>query len=432
MKYLSLSTILLLCSFQVIAQDIVAGPMLGYNTMREVAVWVQVDKESSLQLRYWPKGSYPVIAKLSQAVETSDRKTNTALLIAELLEPGTSYQYEIFANGKTLSVEGPLTFTTQSLWHWRENPPAFNFLAGSCMYINDPAYDRPGKPYGGQYEILKKMANEEADFMMWLGDNIYLREADWNSRSGIYYRNKHTRQIPELQPLLRSMHHYAIWDDHDYGPNDSDGTYWNKHITLEAFKDFWANPNYGVAGLGGVTGVFTWNDCQYFLLDNRWHREAQDPDNDLLGKEQIDWLINSLRGSKASFKFICVGGQLLSDFQKYENHAIFVKERAYIIRQLDKYNIKGVIILNGDRHSSEISKHTTADGDVFYDVTSSPLTSGSYDHTDEDNSKRIPGTMVGEQSYAQFFIEGTFKQRSCRVELKDKNGKILVQQKLEF
>lgn len=38
----------------------------------------------------------------------------------------------------------------------------------------------------------------------------------------------HSRSVAELQPFLASTHHYAIWDDHDYGPNDSDRGFYNK------------------------------------------------------------------------------------------------------------------------------------------------------------------------------------------------------------
>ena len=113
---------------------------------------------------------------------------------------------------------------------------------GSGAYFNEARYDRSGNPYGDGYEIYSNMAKAGADFMIWLGDNIYLREPDWNSWSGIIHRYTHDRAIPELQEFLASTHHYAIWDDHDYGPNNSDRGYWNKNQTMEAFKIFWANP----------------------------------------------------------------------------------------------------------------------------------------------------------------------------------------------
>ncbi len=89
---------------------------------------------------------------------------------------------------------------TKSLWKWRTDAPDFSFLAGSCSYINEPEYDRPGRPYGGDFETFNSMAREEAKFMVWLGDNAYLREADWDSKFGIQHRFTHSRSLVELQP----------------------------------------------------------------------------------------------------------------------------------------------------------------------------------------------------------------------------------------
>jgi len=317
LKFFSL-TLALFFGSSLSAQKIVAGPMLGYNTMREVAVWVQLDTESEVYLSVAPKENSKFISK-GFKVNTLNEKANTATLISPLLEPGTAYLIQVMANDKPVGEK--FEITTQSLWQWRKPAPDFSFLAGSCLYINEKEYDRPGTPYGADYQILEQMATEQSDFMIWLGDNNYLREVDWNSRQGIYHRYTHSRGLPELQPLLRKMHHYAIWDDHDYGPNDSDWTYWNKEITREAFTDFWANPNYGVTGLKGITGTFSWSDCQFFLLDNRWDRSPEEDEGSILGEDQVNWLIDALRYSQASFKFICLGGQFISDFQGFENHA---------------------------------------------------------------------------------------------------------------
>ena len=33
---------------------------------------------------------------------------------------------------------------TQVLWDYRMDPPPFSFVTGSCAYINEAQYDRPG------------------------------------------------------------------------------------------------------------------------------------------------------------------------------------------------------------------------------------------------------------------------------------------------
>lgn len=403
-----------------ITQDLKSGPMLGYSTMREVGIWLQMEEQGYAAIRYWPQADKSDM-KISEIFYVERYKANTATVSIGPLEPGVIYEYSVIVNNQ--ETDKIHEFTTQSLWQWRTDAPAFDFIAGSCVYINDEAYDRPGKGYGSDYGIFEKIADEDADFMVWLGDNNYLREADYESRSGIYHRYTHSREVPELQRLLRSMHHYAIWDDHDFGPNDSDGTYWGKEITREAFVDFWANPNYGVHGLEGITGTFTWNDCEFFLLDNRWNRTPPSAEGQILGDDQIRWLIDRLRGSKASFKFICVGGQVVSDFAGFENHAVYGAERKKLLGLLDDYDIENVVFLTGDRHHSEVSKYVTPDGQVIWDVTASPLTSGAYDHADEQNSYRHEGSMIGEHNYAVLSVRGDKKNRKLSVVFKDAKGK---------
>jgi alkaline phosphatase D len=88
----------------------------------------------------------------------------------------------------------------------------------------------------------------------------------------------------------------------------------------------------------------------------------------------MQWLIDALVTSKATFKFVAIGGQVLSNASLYENYATYPKERAQLLDLLVKEELKNVIFLTGDRHKTELSK-IKRNGIVFYDLTVSPLTS---------------------------------------------------------
>jgi len=231
-----------------------SGPMVGYADYREVALWVQTTQEATVYFEYWEAGK-PEQRYRTAAVRTTAADGFTARIIADHLEPGRKYEYALFINGQEVSRPYPLRFQTLPLWQWRTDPPNFRIAVGSCLYINEPAYDRPGRPYGGDYEILQAIYEKQPDAMLWLGDNVYLREVDWNTRSGMIKRYTHTRSVPEMQPLLGSVHHYAIWDDHDYGPNNSDRSFIHKDQSREVFELFWANPTYGLDGEHGASSV---------------------------------------------------------------------------------------------------------------------------------------------------------------------------------
>ena len=150
------------------------------------------------------------------SVESDEKHGHTAHLELTGLEPGTDYDVVMVVGGKELTES--MEVSTQVLWDYRMDPPPFSFVTGSCAYINEPEYDRPGRPYGGGYEIFESMAAEDPDMMLWLGDNIYLREVDFQSYSGFLHRYSHMRQTPEMADLLKACPQYAIWDDHDFGP----------------------------------------------------------------------------------------------------------------------------------------------------------------------------------------------------------------------
>mgnify|MGYP002078529241 CR=1 FL=1 len=397
--------------------------MLGPVATREAIIWVQTHDAAKVRVSCkLAEKDAPWVA--TQEIMTEAKNSYIAHITLSMLEPGKSYEYEVLVNGIKQKFDYPLLFKTQPLWQFRSDPPDFSFVAGSCFYVNDEAYDRPGKPYGGEYQILNHIQNEKADFMVWLGDNTYLREADFDSKSGIWYRQSHTRALPELQPVLATMPHYAIWDDHDYGPNDSDWTYELKNHTKDAFYAFWPNNAYGAGHTEGVTSSFVWGDCQFFMLDNRWYRTVEKENGSILGAQQKFWLMEALKSSPATYKFVCVGGQFLSNAKVYENFANYTQEREEIIQFLDENNIKGVIFLTGDRHHSELTKLKTEKGNVIYDITSSALTSGTGMHN-EANTLRVPDSMIGVRNYAVISVSGKRKERKLELKFKNSAGEII-------
>lgn len=413
--------------------QLAAGPMIGAVDFKEVKIWLQTEKAQAVFLKYRLKGSSTPFIN-TQTITTSPHNAFTAVFVADRVQQGCEYEYEVFVGNKKAVLNRPLNFKTQTLWQYRMDPPEFSFLAGSCVYINDSITDRPGKPYGGDYGIFNAMAQHKADFMLWLGDNTYYREVDWNTRTGMLYRNSHTRKLPELQPFFSKMAHYAIWDDHDFGPNNSDRSFWNKDLSREIFSYFWANPSYGLPQNGGITSTFMWNDVEVFLLDNRYFRnvnERKSGSRSILGAVQLEWLKDALASSTAPFKFVAMGGQLLSDARKYEMYSNygFDAERAEIIKYIQEEGIKGVVFINGDRHHTELSVLREANKPTIYDLTVSPLTSGSHFST-EVNNLRVPETYVAKQNYAEIFVKGPYKKRFIEVVVFDKTGKKLWEQRL--
>lgn len=405
-----------------------SGPMVGYSAMREVGLWVQTKSEAEVFIKYWNTKN-PDSKLSTNKIKTMSQNGFTAKLVADNLEPGEVYNYELYINNKKVQTNYELKFQTQKLWQWREDPPEFSFVTGSCFYVNEEKYDRPGKPYGNDYQIITSIYKSKPDFMLWLGDNYYLREADWDSWFGILHRITHTRSIPELQPLLGSVHHYAIWDDHDFGPNNSDRGFWNKDKTLEAFKLFWANPSFGVNGNAGITTYFQWADVDFFLMDDRYFRAPNnlvDENKPYLGDEQIQWLIDNLVNSRAPFKFVAVGNQVLNPVmgRGIETYEMYKPEKEKLLSLIEKNKIEGVIFLSGDRHHSEISKLERENSYPLYDITVSSLTAGVSPGKDENNPYRI-SQSIDQHNFAKITISGPGKNRTLQCNFYDVDGNLI-------
>jgi alkaline phosphatase D len=411
-----------------------SGPMVGFSEMREVMLWVQTNEVAEVYFSYREKSKSITKVFQTERVKTSKKDAFTAHCLADQVLPGKDYEATLYINGEQVELPYPITFHSRDLWHWRSDPPSFKAVVGSCNYVPDEEFDRPGKPYGGDHEIFASILKQKPDFMVWLGDNIYLREPDWNTTTGINYRYTFSRSLEVLQPLLAQTHHYAIWDDHDFGPNDSDGSFVHKDKTLQAFKNFWANPSYGVNDQPGITSMFSWSDCDFFLVDNRYHRSQgwrSTGERGMLGENQFQWLIDALKSSQATFKFVCIGGMVLSDAEVFENYAaIFPDERKRILDALDSENLIGVIFLTGDRHHSELTAWKSDSGLVSYDLTVSPLTAGSYGGDGGKNSLLVPGSEIAARNFAELEVSGPREDRKLAITFRDKDGKKLWQREI--
>ena len=430
MKNIFLS-LLISCSFFGFSQKTLlqSGPMVGYCEMTEAVIWAQTTKEASVRVDYYAKDK-PTTILSSKTYKSSESNFFTNHIVLTQLEQGKEYHYDLLINNQKIALPYDTSFSSKKLWQWREKAPDFTIALGSCSYINEEALDRLGKPYGSNYSIFESIAKKNPDIMLWGGDNIYLREADWDSKSGIYHRYSHSRALKELQPLLASTQNLAIWDDHDFGPDDSDRSFYNKYTTQQAFKDFWANKSYGMdaSQKEGVYSSYNWGDAELFLLDNRFFKSPNNRltgEKTMLGTAQIQWLIDALVSSKATFKIIVIGGQVLNTEAVFENYENYKSEKDFLLSEILANQIKGVIFISGDRHFTELSMLKRPNTYSLYDWTVSPLTSG---HSNveriakEPNTNRVPGSLFAQHVFGTLSFSGEKETRQMKMSLFDKDG----------
>ena len=424
---------LLIFSKPIFAQQnfIQAGPMVGYCDIKEAVIWLQTKSNVPVKVAYFLVDN-PSEIFYSDTYQSSKEEGYTYHIVLDQLQEGKRYNYYLIINNEKVVLPYETSFTSKKLWEWRTDAPDFKIAFGSCSYINEPALDRPGKPYGSSFEIFESINKKSPDIMIWGGDNTYLREGDWDTKTGIYHRYTHSRSLKELQPLLGRSQNFAIWDDHDYGPNDSDRSFGSKYITQKAFRNFWANKNYGTTSSQneGVFSSFVWSDAEFFFLDNRFFRSPNNRktgDKTILGKEQLEWLIDALSFSNANFKIIVIGGQVINSAKVLENYSNYEEERNKLIEEITINQIKGVFFLTGDRHYSELSALQRPNTYPLYDWTVSPLTSGtvSEKYVSKDNLNQVAGSDFYVNNFATISFVGEKSKRKMELQLWDKKGILL-------
>jgi alkaline phosphatase D len=413
--------------------QVVSGPMLGPIEYRDAKIWLEVTPQvKSVALQYKKKGDTKT--KIIIYKGQLGNEFNPLQITVGGLEFNTTYEYQFIIDGKLSSAKGQ--FTTKDLWPYRKPVPDFSFLTGSCAYFNEPAYDRlytdlirldrPAAPYGRDSSIFETMAKEKSAFMLWLGDTWYTREVDYYSEWGLWYRAHHDRAQPVLQNFLKAMPHFAIWDDHDYGPNDIGKNYILKEASRRVFTNYFCNTSYGENGQG-IYSMITYGDVDIFLTDDRWWRSEDrikdsiygkpNPQKRMLGEEQMEWLKNSLLHSLAPFKIIAVGSQVLNPVSPFDKWWDFPSEYDELMNFIKEYKIRGVLFLTGDRHHSEVIKVDRPGHYPLYDITVSALTSTGYPFStaEKNNPYRVMG-FEQKQNYARFSFSGKLGERKMTVQ----------------
>jgi len=246
-------------------------------------------------------------------------------------------------------------------------------------------------------------------------------------------RYKDVRSQLQLRRLFAATHHYAIWDDHDFGPNNADKSFELKEASLKLFHAYWPNPPMGSKELPGTWCRFVHQDAEFFLLDNRFNRDPEkapaDPAKAMFGRAQMDWLKRGLAASRATFKLVAGGTQFLSDGKNGEESGwqSYAAERDDFLAWLEVNPVAGLVFLSGDRHNTQLFRHTPAGRAAVHEFSCSPLTSKiiKLSKANWDNPRLDKETAVETQNYGTLEFAGEGAARRVTGRCFDADGKLL-------
>jgi phosphodiesterase/alkaline phosphatase D-like protein len=210
-------------------------------------------------------------------------------------------------------------------------------------------------------------AREKADFCFVGGDFSHDRTYSLEEKTDIYKKLYSPDTIgceTFVTKILYQMPMTHQYDDWDFGPNNSDKTSPFREYAIDAFKR--CVPHYRLPqpekGIWHRFSVGTMAD--FFVLDCRSQRDPNDEadgkdksmfDGDNLMKEgQLQWLLNGLKKSTATWKIIFSSVVFNSETKFKDGWMGFETERQRILDFIENNEICNVVVLSGDLHSGGI------------------------------------------------------------------------------
>jgi alkaline phosphatase D len=338
------------------------GPMVGAVTPRSITVWGRTAGPQSVTLEYGTRADLADARTMPAVVSRSEDDCTVRIEVTDL-EPDTRYWYRLRVAGEVDRYRRT-PFATRTA---PATPRSFRVVFGSCSRVQvDPTQ-----------RIFDAIARAEPDLFFWLGDHVYGDTLDPAVLAEEYRRQ---RNVASLEPVLASVPQLAIWDDHDFGLNNSDRTNPMRDAALQVFRRYWANPPHGRTDEPGIHFQYAYGGVDFFFLDGRYHRDPNaDPDGPgktMLGGVQKRWLREALRASRAPLKLLVSGsGWSTGDGPQGDTWSAFLHERNELFDFIRDERIEGVVLISGDTHAGELNciPWSERGGYDLYDLVSSPL-----------------------------------------------------------
>jgi alkaline phosphatase D len=299
---------------------------------------------------------------------------------------------------------------------------------------------------GRSQAFWEPILTNHPDYFIFGGDNIY------SDTYNMELQRKKYQQLAShagFKALKKQSILLATWDDHDYGLNDSGSEFREKDASRENFLSFWGVPkksprrNYPGVYDARVVELYG-HRIQFIVLDTRFFRselvkrenraegEGRYAENNnrsatMLGEEQWAWLEKKLK-EPADIRILVSSIQVVPEDHYWEAWNKFPLERGRLFKLIKSTGANGIIVLSGDRHMAELSRHDKAIGYPLYDLTSSGLNMGRGGYWPEPNKHRI-GKQFFENNFGLVLIDWE-EDPVITLQIRDLGNRIVLEQKV--
>jgi alkaline phosphatase D len=435
------------------------GTAVGDLTSHSAELWLKTDGPKHVLVEWASVEAWKKISAMASVQSPAARtppvltgpETDFTLTVSfENLTPHTRYRYYVRVTDPDQGERGS-----------REHVAAqgeFTTLADAA--VSAPVTFAWSGDLGGQdrcrqggdgYPIFNQIRQQKPDFFIFLGDTIYGDSvcrsppnepgSNFIATTLANYRAKHhyQRGAAALRRFLESVPVYVTWDDHEVKNNFAGPFEPQMAAGRQAFREYWPIHKEPTDPHRLYRRIHNGSDLEIFLLDTRQYRSRNaDPDGPaktMLGAEQLQWLLEGLAASTATWKVIVTsvplsvpkgGGPTVPGYDGWAGGADgtgFERERQVIVDAILEQRIANVVFLGGDIHwvlaaAYDPNQDGMAD---FHEFVSGPL-SAYHGRLTALSSALHPTTLINEGGYDNFGMASVTPE-AFEVSILDDSGK---------
>jgi alkaline phosphatase D len=415
------------------------GVAAGQITATSAVLWTRAPRAGRVRFAVFQASSPPSAARFRSVLAPKGADQTTTFGV-DGLRPGTRYRY-VFEQGDVRSPIGAFETAPPRV----ANAPVRFALSGDADATPGPN----GTPGFNRFEVYGRMAAEQNDFNVNLGDTIYSDSEVGGSPVARTAPEKWAKYklglaLPALRKLRASTGLYSHWDDHEF-VNDfslSENGQAIYDAGVKAFLDY-APVTEGPRGLG-LYKSFRWGkNLQLFFLDERSFRSAKaaaicngdlapsapqafrdgfatlapalrnpvsplctamlnDPARTMLGAQQYGAFTNAIKASTATWKVIVNEVPIQQYYAlPYDRWEGYEAEREKLLHFLQD-NVKNVVFLTTDTHANLVNevRYSTLGGPPrssgMWEVVTGPVATNTFaKEIDGYLGQKGAGTAIG-------------------------------------
>lgn len=260
------------------------------------------------------------------------------------LSPATRYRYRVEVPGGQ-RLDGRLRT-------WANGPFSFRVAFASCAST------------GSNHHVFDAIRALTPDVFVHMGDFHYLNIGRNDAEA---FRRAYDRVLdsPRQSALYRAVPIVYMYDDHDFGANNADGTSASRPAASSVYRE--RVPHYPLqAGAGTIQQAFDMGRVRVIVTDTRSLRDPVDAPRPrtMLGEAQVRWLEAELTRAKDAPLVIWVNTVpwiTRSNESTSEGWAPYAEERERLATLIDTLGLtRRLVMLSGDGHMAALDDGTNS------------------------------------------------------------------------